>query len=205
MKHKKNKASCQLAELGKNASQWKPAPEYMLINGNITADRSIWLKGAQAYQQKTYVDPEETPTSICNRFDHWRSRAVCDKQEGVTFVVPSVFMVLQALTSMQAGKAVVYGTPPIEFFQYLPYIMKIRIALWMIDYYINLSWTKPSGWNAVQLVGIQGAKKIGGFEKMRWVGKTASSQKWFLKVVVACIEREIRPILLFLLASKRVP
>ena len=62
----------------------------------------------------------------------------------------------------------------------------------MIGYFLGLSLPKPTDWNLIQLVGIMGSK-MGGLEKLRWVGKTAALQKWFLKMVVLIIIRELRP------------
>ena len=71
--------------------------------------------------------------------------------------------------------------------------MKVSIARWFIKYFTDLSIPKPTGWNAVQLVGIQGKNKMGGLDKLRWVGKIAAAQKWFLKMVIGTIEWELKP------------
>ena len=133
---------------------------------------------------KTYVGPTEAELVIQNRYDAWRSRATCENIEGRRLVPPTVFKVIQALASMAEGKAVAYGTPPIEYYKFLLYVNKVIIAEWVISYYMDLAADKPTGWDKAQLVGIQGSKQIGGFDKLRWVGKTAAAQKWYVNTIV---------------------
>ena len=155
---------------------------YLTIEGNVTADRNAWMNGAGIHQQLHYVDPDETIEVITNRYSWWRSKAICDRVEGFRIRVPKVFEILQGLAGMHKGKAVTHGAPPIEYFQFMSFSMKVSIARWFIKYFTDLSMPKPTDWNAVQLVGIQGENTMGGLDKLRWVGKTAAAQTWFLKM-----------------------
>ena len=160
--------------------------------------------GAQPYHNATYVDTEESHDTMITRLNKWRSLAICDKIEGKHRAVPAAFDFLQALASMQGNKAVTYGTPPIEYFQQLSYTMKISIIDWFLNYFNDLSIGKPSIWNKVQLVGVQSKTVRGGLDKLRWVGKMAALQKWFLKAVVYTIERELnRPLSNLLVSNER--
>lgn len=182
-----------LGQLGKSNARWKPFSTHLTINGDSTANRPVWISAAKEYQNRTYVGPSDTTEVITARFNKWRSQAICDKMDGVRVIAPDVFDILQCLAGMAPGKAVAYGTPPIEYFQYLSFPVKVTMARWKINFVWAYRYQKPTGWNSVQLVGVQGSAKTGGIEKLRWVGKTAAAQKWYLESVVGVIEKELRP------------
>ena len=83
------------------------------------------------------------------------------------------------------------AVPPVELYKHLPFCAKNDLAKWIITYYNDLSMTKPESWNVLQYVGIPKEEGIPSFEGIRWIGKTAAGQQWFMRCVIQQLEAEL--------------
>ena len=180
-----------LQQLGKAKSIWKPFPQQLKIDGKATCDRKLWIPAGARFQHDRYVDPGETEEKRHIRYITWRTKALFEKRYRRPRNTPEYFTIIQSLAGMKDEKATPYGSPPVELFKNLPFCVKKDLAKWIITYYNDLSMTKPESWNILQYVGIPKDEGIPSFEGIRWIGKTASGQKWFMRCVIHQVEAEL--------------
>ena len=91
--------------------------------------------------------------------DELRARAMCERIDGRFIIMPSIWCFLQAIAGMNKEKATPYGSPPIEYDQYLSFSAKLIIMLFQ-RYFADLSIPTPESWIPLQYVGLQKKKQV---------------------------------------------
>ena len=157
---------------------WRPFPPALLIDGLLTADRSVWMTEAQIFQNKRYTDPYNSLAVRIQKMYEWRSITICERIEGVRGTVPSIWCFLQPLTSLSLDKSKPYGSPPVEFYRYMPFAAKLKIVNWFRNYLSDLRAPRPETWEKLQYTGIPNDGEYIDFPGIRWIGKTAAELKW---------------------------
>eukprot|EP00959_Pyramimonas_sp_CCMP1952_P200210 4187457-Pyramimonas_sp.AAC.1 len=123
------------------------------------------------------------------------SQAQSDQIDGRGRAYPEldIFDFLQARASLANGKGAGADGVPMETFKALPW----KAALHIYDLFRRRLRFEPVGespfWRILQFLGIPKVHDVRTFKDLRWICKSATLQKWFVRSLRPQLRRQMRP------------
>ena len=182
----------------KSLSQCRPSSKHlpttlMVAPGIETSSRTEWRNCAFAHCSQKYWDPANTEHVQRQRLQSLKSTFQNYELDGIPCPKLHFGTVVAMRASMKVNTMAGIDGVVVEIWQALPVIL--LIVVWQL-FCLRLACGTTSvndDWRTIDLTGIPKLRAPSSISDFRFIAKTPTFQKWYLKCVLAMVARSLRP------------
>ena len=162
-------------------------PMQMEVGGELTHDRSAWLREAELFGKHRFQDPANDPEVQEHRLAVLSGISRNCILDGNIPSRMSFYDVLQGRAKMKANTAPKTNGCPPEVFKALPFFVCIHVWRLFLDRQKHIDSEDPPEWKHIDYAGIPKEPRAVRYDKYRWISSLDCFWKWYVSSLIHCI------------------